>query len=164
MKDGETVELLRKHIETLGVDLYLAEHDPQPGMLLADKVAAEIARADAMVVFLTETGAAAPFVHQEIGAARQAGKLIVPIVQAGVSTNVLAMLTGVEYIEVDLADQAQAMATVTEKLGPFVQAQAEKLRAAQPTPAATTPTIPVPVAVGVVALVLVLLLYLDRAS
>jgi hypothetical protein len=34
MKDTQAVELLRKHIEALGVDLYLAEHDPQPGMLL----------------------------------------------------------------------------------------------------------------------------------
>ena len=58
---------------------------------------------DAMVVLLTEAGAVAPFVQQEIGVARGAGKLIVPIVQKGIDPNMLATLVGVERIEVDFA-------------------------------------------------------------
>src|SRR5260370_20587028 len=102
MKDQAVVELLRQQIVALGVDLYLAEHDPQPGKPLADKVIEAIHRTDAMVVLLTEAGAAAPFVQQEIGVARGARKLIVPIVQEGIDGNVLAMLAGVERIAVDL--------------------------------------------------------------
>jgi len=56
-----------------------------------------------MVVLLTEAGAVAPFVQQEIGVARGAGKLIVPIVQKGIDPNMLATLVGVERIEVDFA-------------------------------------------------------------
>jgi hypothetical protein len=119
-----------------------------------------------MVVFLSEAGAAAPFVHQEIGAANQAGKIIVPIVQAGVGTRALAMLAGIEYIEVDLTHPAAAMATVSESLAPLVQAQAEKLRGVQPTaaPPSVAPAIPAPVLIGLGVLLLALVLYLDRTS
>src|ERR1022692_2522387 len=87
MKDHAVVELLKQQIEALGVDLYLAEHDPQPGRPLVDKVTEAIRRSDAMVVLLTEAGVAAPFVQQEIGVAHCAHKLIVPIVQAGIDGN-----------------------------------------------------------------------------
>jgi hypothetical protein len=94
MKDQAVVELLKQQIDALGVELYLAEHDPQPGRLLADKVSEAIGRSDAVVVLLTANGAAAPFVQQEIGIARHAGKLVVPIVQEGIGENALAMLAG----------------------------------------------------------------------
>jgi TIR domain len=124
MKDHAVVEMMRRHIESLGVDLYLAEHDPQPGTPLADKVIKQIHGCDAMVVLLTKAGAVAPFVQQEIGVARGAGKLIVPIVQKGIDPNMLAMLVGVERIEVDFGSPAEALATVAVGLEPLVGAQA----------------------------------------
>ncbi|MGH6876539.1 MAG: toll/interleukin-1 receptor domain-containing protein, partial [Rhizomicrobium sp.] len=122
MKDHVVVEMIREHIESLGVDLYLAEHDPQPGTPLAEKVIKQINACDAMVVLLTEAGAAAPFVQQEIGVARGAGKLIVPIVQKGIDPNMLAMLVGVERIDVDFPQPPLALAAVTDNLKPLVQA------------------------------------------
>jgi hypothetical protein len=59
-------------------------------------------------------------VQQEIGAAQLAGKLIVPIVQVGVPVGV-GLLAGIEWIGVDLASPADAMATVSAALEPLVR-------------------------------------------
>jgi hypothetical protein len=134
---------------------FLADPAP-PGMPLADKVIEAIHRADAMVVLLTEAGAAAPFVQQEIGVARGARKLIVPIVQEGIDGNVLAMLAGVERIEVDFAKPSEALATVTSKLQPLVQSQAEKIAAAPAASPAAPNTMPVLVGLGLLVLALLI--------
>ena len=36
--DREHVELVSRQIEALGIDVYLAEHDPKPGTSIAHKV------------------------------------------------------------------------------------------------------------------------------
>jgi TIR domain len=163
MKDQAVVELLRQQIETLGVELYLAEHDPRPGTPLADKVIEQIHQCEAMVVLLTEGGATAPFVQQEIGVARGAGKLIVPIVQEGINGNMLAMLAGVERIEVDFARPAEALAVVTSKLEPLVRAQAAKQKAAA-TETSPAGALSLPVLAGLGLLVLALLLLYNKTS
>ena len=84
-----------------GVDLWLAEHDPQPGQHLPTKVQQQIERCHAVMVFITEAAQASPFVQQEIGWALRAKKPIIPVVQEGISGNDLAMLQGVEYIAFD---------------------------------------------------------------
>jgi hypothetical protein len=171
MKDQAVVELLRQQIETLGVELYLAEHDPRPGTPLADKVIDQIRRCEAMVVLLTEAGATAPFVQQEIGVARGADKLIVPIVQEGINGNMLAMLAGVERIDVDFTRPAEALATVASKLEPLVEAQIAKsapahtsaLQAATAaSPAGSTASFSVLAGLGI--LVLALLIMYSKAS
>jgi hypothetical protein len=163
MKDGPAVEMLRDHLDSLGVDLYLAEHDPQPGVSVVSKVIAAIERSDAVVVLLTEAGATAPFVQQEIGAARHADKLIVPIVQEGVDTRMLAMLAGLERIDVDFARPAEALARLTSGLEPLIQRQAEAMRSAQSRAAAVAPAqIPLPVLIGLGLLAVALLLALSN--
>lgn len=158
MSDGPAVELLREHLDSLGVDLYLAEHDPQPGVSVADKVIAAIERSDAVVVLLTEAGATAPFVQQEIGAARHAAKLIVPIVEEGVDIRTLAMLSGMERIEVDFARPAKALTRLTSSLEPLIRRQAEAMRFAPFQTAAPGPAqIPLPVLIGLGLLVVALL-------
>src|ERR1022692_2689103 len=145
MKDQAVVELLKQQIEALGVELYLAEHDPQPGRLLADKVSEAIGRSDAVVVLLTANGAAAPFV------------------QEGIDGNALAMLAGVERIEVDFTNPAEALATVTAKLQPLVQAQAEKMAAKPGAPAGQPNLLPVLAGVGLI-LVILLIAFSDSKS
>lgn len=163
MKDGPAVELLREHLDSLGVELYLAEHDPQPGVSLADKVIAAIERSDAVVVLLTEAGVTAPFVQQEIGAARHAAKLIVPIVQEGVDIRTLALLSGLERIDVDFARPAEALDRVTSSLEPLIRRQADAMRSAPSQTAAAVPfQIPLPVLIGLGLLVAVLLLAFTR--
>jgi hypothetical protein len=120
MQDIPEVDNLQKSIAALGVEVYLAEHDPQPGASLAGKVTAAIKASDAVLVLLTESAAASPWVQQEIGAAQLAGKLIVPIVQHGVPVG-MGLLAGIEWIGVDLASPADAMATVSAALEPLVR-------------------------------------------
>lgn len=125
MLDASEVEKLHETIAGLGVSVYLAENDPQPGVNLAAKVLAEIRASDAVVVLLAEGGASSPWVQQEIGAAMAEGKLVVPIVQAGIDVK-MAGLAGLEYISVDFASPGDAAATVSAALEPLVRKHAEQ--------------------------------------
>jgi hypothetical protein len=44
-----------RQIEALGITVYLAEDDPKPGIILADKVQLAIRRGKALVVLVTTT-------------------------------------------------------------------------------------------------------------
>jgi nucleoside 2-deoxyribosyltransferase len=77
----------RDQAAAAGMEVYLAEHDVQPGESLAEKVRKAIRRSDAVVVLLTKSGAASAYVHQEVGVAIEAGKPVIPIVETGVSVN-----------------------------------------------------------------------------
>jgi hypothetical protein len=125
MLDTSKVEKLHETIAGLGVSVYLAENDPQPGVNLAAKVLAEIKASDAVIVLLAEAGASSPWVQQEIGEAIALGKLVVPIVQAGIDVN-MAGLAGLEYISVDFASPSDAAATVSSALEPLVRRHAEQ--------------------------------------
>jgi hypothetical protein len=94
-------EWLAVEARNLGIEPYLAEHDERPGNQLASKVEHNIDRCDAFVVLLTDNTAESTYVHQEIGYARKAKKLIIPLVQRGVGRKQLSMLEGVEYIDFD---------------------------------------------------------------
>jgi hypothetical protein len=86
-----------------GVELWLAEHDPQPGTNLPTKVQ-RVDRSQAVMVFITEAAQASPYVQQEIGWALKAKKPVIPVVQIGISSNELAMLQGAEYVEFHFND------------------------------------------------------------
>jgi hypothetical protein len=144
MLDASDVEKLHETITGLGVSVYLAENDPQPGVNLAGKVIAEIKASDAVVVLLAQGGASSPWVQQEIGAAMAAGKLVVPIVQEGIDVK-MAGLAGLEYIPVDFASPGDAAATVSSALEPLVRRHAEKQAQQEML-----------IALGLVALVLVI--------
>jgi TIR domain len=120
VRDVPEVDKIREAVAALGVEVYLAENDPQPGANLAKKVTDAIKASDAVVVLLTETAASSPWVQHEIGVAQGAGKLIVPIIQDGVPTGT-GLLGGLEWISVDFDSPAEAMATVTAALEPLVR-------------------------------------------
>lgn len=119
-KDMLAVERIRAQAEASGVDVYIAEHDVRAGERLGEKILSELRRSDAVVVLLTDNSATAPFVHQEIGAARQGEKLIVPLVQKGLQMD-LAMLQGVEYVEFDPEHPEPALLKVTASMTAFVE-------------------------------------------
>jgi hypothetical protein len=100
-QDRAWCEWLQSAATKMAMTTYLAEHDLRPGRPLADKVRTQIVASDAVVVLLSHNSANAPYVHQEIGCAIQAGKVVIPLVQPGVSRDSLAMLNGVEYIPFD---------------------------------------------------------------
>lgn len=114
-RDRDWVEWIKGQVGP-GVLLYLAEHDPQPGQHLPSKVTQEIDRSDAVLVFLTENSRASSFVHQEVGYAVRAKKLVIPVVQPGLPSDVLAMLAGVEYIEFDFQAPNEGRSTLLAHL------------------------------------------------
>jgi hypothetical protein len=128
--DKAEVELVREQLElsAAGVDVYLAEGNPGPGTMLTKKVQDAIKRADLVVVLFTEQGMNSGYVHQEIGYALAHNKIVVPIVDKSVDTSRLGMLTGVEWISVDLTDPAGTMAVLSAQLAPLIRKQAAAKR------------------------------------
>jgi hypothetical protein len=123
MADREHVEVVQRQIEALGVDVYLAEHDPRPGTSIAERVERALRQCHAVVVLITTNSVDSAYVQQEVGLARANRKPIVPVVDKRVDKARLGLLTEVEWLEIDLDEPAEALARVTQSLQPMVQAQ-----------------------------------------
>jgi TIR domain len=121
--DAEQVALVSRQIEALGIDVYLAEHDPKPGTSVAQKVEEALKRSSALVVLVTSVSINSAYVQQEVGLARAHGKVIVPIIEKGVDKSRLGLLGEVEWLELDLSTPEAAMANMTASLQPLVLAQ-----------------------------------------
>lgn len=84
---GEDFDLVRAIQEAalpLGIAIYTYEQDLQPGDNLPEKLLERIGASDAVLVLLTQSGATSPAVQQEIGAAKHAKKLVIPLVDEGI--------------------------------------------------------------------------------
>ncbi len=110
--DAVWVKWIKVNAQQVGIEVYLYEHDPQPGRLVADKVQGAIRACDALVVLLTANSQFSPYVQQEVGAAKALNKRVIPLVQPGVSQSSLAMLQGVEYIPFDFQNPQPALSTL----------------------------------------------------
>lgn len=121
--DQTQVALVRQQIEALGISVYLAEHDPKPGTVLAEKVREAIRRSHAVVVLITTSSINSAYVQQEVGIAHECGKPLVPIIEKGIDTRQLGILQGLEYLELDPAHPAETMAKMTASLQPIVVSQ-----------------------------------------
>jgi len=114
--DVQWVKWISQHAQAVGIDVYLYEHDPQPGRLIADKVKRAIQDSNALVVLLTANSQFSAYVQQEIGFAEASRKLIIPLVQPGVQAASLAMLEGREYLLFDFKNPQQAFSTLLSRL------------------------------------------------
>jgi hypothetical protein len=119
--DAVLVAEVRSRLTAVGVTVYTAEHDVQAGHNVHDKIHQAIRRCDVMVVLLTTAGNGSSYVHQEIGFAKRAGKMIVPVVAAEVAHAGLGMLEGIEYIVVDEADPLTALHTLNMRIDQLAQ-------------------------------------------
>lgn len=114
--DKHWVQWIAQNAQNIGINVYMYEHDVQPGMPIADKVQSEIENSQAIVVLLTLSSEYSPYVQQEIGFASAKEKLVIPLVQAGVSKRCLAMLEGLEYIPFDPASPEGALSQLLNYL------------------------------------------------
>jgi hypothetical protein len=121
--DKPHVELVARQIEALGIKVYLAENDPQPGIVLADKIRAAIRRSKALVVLITTTSMNSNFLMQEVGIATEVGIPIIPLIEKGIDIRQLGVLQGLEYIEYDQTSPVEAMAKITQNLQRIVLSQ-----------------------------------------
>jgi hypothetical protein len=110
--DRAVVEWVAAQMRATGSEIYLAEEDPQPGRLLADKVVQEVQASDGVLVLLTAKGHASPYVHQEVGLARASRKPIIALVEDGVDLGALGLLVGVEVIVFNPENLAGASASL----------------------------------------------------
>ena len=99
--DQRWVQWIAEHASSIDINVYMYEHDIQPGTPIATKVQSAIENCQALVVLLTTNSEYSSYVQQEIGFAKAKDKLVIPLVQPGVSQRCLAMLEGVEYIPFD---------------------------------------------------------------
>ena len=118
-QDFALVQALIADAEAMGIQAYAFEHDRKPGKPVSAKLRRAIRDSHAVVAVLTRSGASSAYVHQEIGCAFSEGKLVIPIVEAGVRQEDLAMLQGIEYIRLDRNDlpgARRALATYLDHL------------------------------------------------
>jgi hypothetical protein len=115
-RDRVWVDRVAKQVVAMGIHPYLAEHDPQLGRLLSDKVQEEISHSAAMLVLLTEAGHDSNYVHQEIGYALANGVLVIALVAPEIDRTTLGMLGGIEYLPFDFDDPKDAIAPLTQAL------------------------------------------------
>jgi TIR domain len=101
-KDREWIEWITQQAGS-SITFYLAEHDLQLGKELAVKIQSQISKSHALIVFLTDATESAAFVHQEVGWAMKANKLVIPVVQEGIGEDQLGMLKGLEYLIFDFS-------------------------------------------------------------
>lgn len=102
----------------LGIKVYLAECDRQPGKELAKKVTDAIDRCDVFLVLITQNSIRSSWVNQEIGYAKRAKKWIIPVIP---DKGGLGMLEGLEYIKVDFDHPGQGQDQVLAVLDGLAQ-------------------------------------------
>jgi len=127
--DRMLVEQIRSSIGSLAT-IYCTEFDNQAGVNVHEKILQKIRDSDLLVVLLTVNGLQSSYVHQEIGAAKSAGKLVVPIVAGGTGPGELGMLEGIEYISLDPSASAEAISRLGERV---LAIRAQGMREAEAT-------------------------------
>ncbi len=120
---------LAKLLQRYGIDVSVAQWHIQAGKSLSEKIKNQIAQADSLVVLLTRNGQRSKWVQQEVGIAIGKGKLVIPIVEKGTSTDELAALQGREYIEYDPAQPQEALERAAGYVRSLKASKEEKERA-----------------------------------
>ena len=112
--DLSLVQQLQYWLEVNGIETYLADLYPQPGATLASKISNAIEQSNCVIAVLTQNGARSQWVHQEIGYAKRAGRLVIPVAEEGVPTT--GFVQGVEYIPFHRENPAEAIDRIVEYL------------------------------------------------
>lgn len=112
--DLGVVYQLKYWLELNGIETYLAELYPQPGVPLTDKITSAMDQSHCVIGLITRAGGRSKWVNQELGYARAKGKLIVPVVEQGES--LAGFIADKEYVLFDRTKPADAISRVVEYL------------------------------------------------
>ena len=82
-KDMSTVTQIAEELETLGIDVFVAEHSIKPGENLNASIIKNIKESDMFVLLWGKNALTSDYVKQEIGVAKGADKQIIPFVIDG---------------------------------------------------------------------------------
>lgn len=113
--DRNIVDAAVEHARLQGVDLYIAERDPQFGQDLSEKFKTRIRSCDCMVVLWTKDGQDSQWVNREVGIAQAANKLVIPVVEEGADPK--GVWAHVEYVKLNREDPDAAIGRLTGYLG-----------------------------------------------
>jgi hypothetical protein len=81
--------------------VYCTEDDVKAGVNVHEKIQDQIDKSAMVIGLYTANGADSIYLHEEIGYAKKAKKLILPVVASGVADQKLGMLQGIEQIRID---------------------------------------------------------------
>jgi hypothetical protein len=123
MKDADHVEQVRRQLDALGIQAWLAEFDPRPGTSVLEKIESMLPKCDAVVFLITTNSIDSAYVQQEVGLARAHGIPMVPLVDKRVDTSRLGLLSELEWIGIDLQEPSEALMQVTKSLQPLLLRQ-----------------------------------------
>jgi hypothetical protein len=130
-QDADWVERAGAQATAAGVEVYLAEHDVSPGQQLSQKITEAIEASDAVIVLLSKNSLASVYVHQEIGVAHHAGKLVIPILMEEVVGTDLGFLNGREYVLLDRAAPHDGLSKLSVALTQLIEQQRQMIDEAQ---------------------------------
>lgn len=97
-RDRKIMTEMKVALERRGINVYVAEHHPQPGEQLSKKVQEAIEKSDALIAIVTRNQSS-PSVNQEVGYATKTGVQIIPVIEKGAKVGV--MLDGIEQMRFD---------------------------------------------------------------
>jgi len=117
---------IQKILADVGIYVYVAELFPEPGATLWEKIKSMIVKSDLVIVLWTKNALNSAFLNQELGFADAQGKLIVPIVETGITSH--GLLAGREYISFEQGRDAETYSTVCKSLYNFLQKKLEQQR------------------------------------
>lgn len=119
-RNEELVNELQSSFKQPGIELYVAESDPQYGSPLAAKIEQAIDTCDALLVVMTKDASNSASVNQEVGYGKKSGKLIIALVEEGVNPGVF--LQGIEQLRFSLDRLTDALNRVVD----YVEGKAKK--------------------------------------
>jgi hypothetical protein len=115
VRDLDVVYQFKYWLEVNGIGVYVADAQPQYGTSVPTKIASAINQSDCIIAILTAYGNRSEWVNQEIGYAVRAGRLVIPIVEQGISLK--GFIAEVEYVTFQPNDPAIAISNVINYLG-----------------------------------------------
>ena len=107
MADLGLIYQLKYWLELNGVETYLDELYPKPGISLGSKITSAIEQSDCVIALISRDGGRSKWVNQEIGYAWAKGRLVIPIVEKG--EPLVGFPEGREYISFDRSNPADAI-------------------------------------------------------
>jgi hypothetical protein len=116
-KDPELLAAVRNAAHAAQVELYTFEDDPQPGANLKEKLLGALQASDAVVALLTPNAAISPTVQQEIGAALQLHKPIIPLFADEVEVARFPFLAEIEYLMISTDEPEASIKKLSVRLG-----------------------------------------------
>lgn len=97
-EDKQYATGLKAFLELMMIDAYMAEHDKRAGDRLPDKIYPEIENSDCVVVLYTTNATRSEWMKREIITAKNLKRVVIPVVETGVTLDPLLADADVERI------------------------------------------------------------------